>query len=195
MDIWNFFSNLDLEDIKHFLQQYESLGPLPGILAPLIEAFLPFLPLVLIVIANAEAYGLLYGFLLSWIGVVAGAVSVFLLVRLFGQRFRSFLERKFDRSAKFIHWVERKGFTPIFLLACFPFTPSVAVNIVSGLSRLPLHTFFIATLLGKGIMLFLVSFAGHDVISVIHKPWKLVVIVMLFIVMWWIGRKIEQRYM
>lgn len=195
MELCHFFSKLELEDIKKLLEQYEALGPLPGIFVPMVEAFLPVLPLVLIVIANAEAYGLFYGFILSWIGVVSGAMCVFLLVRLFGQRFRSLLERKFIRSSKFIHWVERKGFSPIFILACFPFTPSVIVNIIAGLSRIPVHLFFIATLLGKGIMLFLVSLAGHDVMSIVHHPWKLAVIVVLFIVLWWGGRKVERHYM
>jgi uncharacterized membrane protein YdjX (TVP38/TMEM64 family) len=195
MDWWKALSKLELEDIKEILNQYEALGPLPGILVPMVEAFLPFLPLILIVIANAEAYGLFYGFLLSWIGVVSGAFCVFLIVRMFGRRFRGFLERKIKKSGKFMYWIERKGFTPIFVLACFPFTPSSVVNIVAGLSNLPIHTFLTATILGKGVMIFLVSFAGHDVTELFRAPWKLVLIIVIFTLMWWIGRKVESKYM
>ena len=195
MDLWKWLSKLELEDIKEILNQYEALGPLPGILVPMIEAFLPFLPLVLIVVANAEAYGLFYGFLLSWIGVVSGSTCVFLIIRLFGRRFRGFLERKIKKSAKFMAWIERKGFTPIFVLACFPFTPSSIVNIVAGLSRLPIHTFLIATTLGKGVMIFLVSFAGYDVMDLFRMPWKLGLIIVIFTAMWWIGRQVESKYM
>jgi uncharacterized membrane protein YdjX (TVP38/TMEM64 family) len=195
MDWWKELLKLDLEDIKHILNQYEALGPLPGIFVPMIESFLPFLPLVVIIIANAEAYDLFYGFLLSWIGVVIGSTSVFMLVRLFGQRFRGFLERKVAKSAKFIHWIERKGFTPIFILACFPFTPSAVINIVAGLSNLPLHTFFVATVLGKGVMIFLVSYVGYDLMDLVKSPWKLILVVLVFSAMWWFGRKVESRYM
>src|SRR5690625_6623904 len=61
------YEQLD-EYIMQLLQDYERLGPLPGILLPFIEALLPFLPLVVFVFANAAAYGLLKGFLYSWIG-------------------------------------------------------------------------------------------------------------------------------
>lgn len=183
------------EDIEHVLKQYEALGPLPGILAPMIESFIPVLPLVAILIANVNAYGLVEGIVLSWIGVVVGAVSVFLLTRRFGGRLRGYIERKYPQSKRWIEWVEKHGFTPIFLLACFPFTPSFFVNVASGISRLPFHTFVIATALGKGVMIFLVSFAGHDLHLLLKQPWKIIVIVVFFVLMWFLGRKVETRYM
>ncbi|KPV59037.1 hypothetical protein QJ48_13195 [Paenibacillus sp. A3] len=187
-------SRLSWQDIEHWLKQYEALGPLPGIIGPMIEAFIPALPLVAILIANVNAYGLGEGFLLSWIGVVAGALCVFLIFRKFGARFRGWIERKYPASRKFIHWLETHGFTPIFLLACFPFTPSSLVNIVAGLSKVPLHTFIVATILGKGVMIFLVSFAGHDLANLLRQPWKIALIVAVFVIMWLFGKKVESKY-
>jgi uncharacterized membrane protein YdjX (TVP38/TMEM64 family) len=46
-----------LENVMRLIEEYRSLGPLPGIMLPLIEAFLPFLPLFLFVMANANAFG------------------------------------------------------------------------------------------------------------------------------------------
>src|SRR5690625_7258531 len=68
-----FDDNNFYEYIMELLNSYEALGPLPGFLLPFIEAFLPFLPLFVFVIANAAAYGLLEGFLLSWAGASTGA--------------------------------------------------------------------------------------------------------------------------
>ncbi|MUV36566.1 putative membrane protein YhjE [Lentibacillus sp. JNUCC-1] len=92
MPVMNIITNLKFmyendeldEYIFQLLNDYESLGPLPGILLPLIEAFLPFLPLVVFVIANGAAYGLVKGFLWSWIGASGGAIGVFLLVQKLG---------------------------------------------------------------------------------------------------------------
>lgn len=39
------------------LEELDRFGPLPGILLPLLEAFLPFLPLVAFVLANSVVYG------------------------------------------------------------------------------------------------------------------------------------------
>ncbi|MEF3302413.1 TVP38/TMEM64 family protein [Paenibacillus sp. GYB003] len=182
------------EDTEQLLHQFEALGPLPGFVAAWLESLLPFLPLVAILIANVNIYGFLEGFLLSWFGVVTGAFTVFWFVRRFGGRVRQFVERKSPRSTRLIHWLERHGFMPIFLLSCFPFTPSFLVNIVSGLSKVPFHTFIIATVLGKGVMILIVSFAGHDLFNLFQQPWKLVLIVSVFGILAVTGRKIEAKY-
>ncbi len=186
---------LTWEDINGWLKQYEALGPLPGMLATFVEAFVPMLPLVAILIANVNAYGLFEGALLSWIGVVSGASCVFAIVRFFGGRLRGLLERKLPRTGRLIHWLEKHGFTSVFLLACFPFTPSAVVTLVSALSRMPFHTFFLATALGKGVMVFLVSLAGSDLAGLLRHPWKIVFILSAFGLMWLLGKKVEAKYM
>ncbi|MGF7034355.1 putative membrane protein YdjX (TVP38/TMEM64 family) [Paenibacillus mucilaginosus] len=192
---WNeTLSRMNWHQVEHWLKQYEALGPLPGIVAPMVESYIPVLPLVAILVANVNAYGLTEGFLLSWIGVVLGSISVFAIVRRFSGRIRGWIERKHPRSQRLIHWLETHGFTPIFVLACFPFTPSSLVNIVSGLSRVPFHTFAVATTLGKGVMIFLVSFAGHDIRSLLSQPWKIALVLGVFALMWLMGRKLESKY-
>ncbi|NRG43616.1 TVP38/TMEM64 family protein, partial [Bacillus sp. CRN 9] len=85
MDLETLRQWFTLENVLALIEEYRSFGPLPGILLPLLEAFLPFLPLFLFVMANANAFGLWLGFLYSWIGSVAGALLVFILIRKYGQ--------------------------------------------------------------------------------------------------------------
>ncbi|MEK3915588.1 TVP38/TMEM64 family protein [Paenibacillus sp. FSL H7-0331] len=187
-------AGLTWEDVEHYLNRYEALGPLPGILAPFIESLIPVLPLIAIIIANVNAYGLWEGALWSWIGVVSGAVCVFLFFRRFGVRFRNFIERKYPKAGTFIGWLEQHGFTPIFVLACFPFTPSAFVNIVAGISKLPRRVFLIATASGKAVMILIVSVAGHDLGNLFKQPWKMVAILLVFALIWYAGRRLESRY-
>jgi len=187
-------SSLSWQDIEQVLNEYEALGPFAGILATMIESFLPILPLVAILIANVNAYGLLEGIFLSWLGVNIGAVTVFWVARRFGGGLRRLGERKFPRLRSLLDRLERIRFTPIFLLACFPFTPSFLLNVVSGLSRVPFHTFLIATASGKLVMIFLVSFLGYDLDNLFHQPFKLVAAAILFALMWLGGKKIEAKY-
>ncbi|PYI52523.1 TVP38/TMEM64 family protein [Paenibacillus flagellatus] len=187
-------SAMTWEDVEQLLNHFESLGPLPGFFAAWLESLLPFLPLVAILIANVNIYGLGEGFLISWLGVFCGALTVFWLVRRFGGRLRHFVERKSPRSTRLIHWLERHGFMPIFLLSCFPFTPSFLVNIVSGISKVPFHTFVTATVLGKGVMILMVSFVGYDLVDLFKQPWKLVLVIGVFGLMAVTGRKIESKY-
>ena len=73
MDVTWLTDSLTMENLTELISDYRELGPIPGILLPFFEAFLPFLPLFVFVTANANAFGLWIGFLLSWAGAVSGA--------------------------------------------------------------------------------------------------------------------------
>lgn len=182
-----------LEKIMEVIAEYRSFGPIPGILLPLFEAFLPFLPLVIFVMANANAFGLWFGFLYSWIGASVGAYLVFLLVRKYGQkRFLRFLKKN-EKVQKLMAWVERHGFGPLFLLLCFPFTPSAGVNIVAGLSKISIYQYMLAVLTGKMVMIFTMSFVGHDIKSLITQPTRTAIVGVVIVVLWLVGKQIESK--
>ncbi|MHC0036762.1 TVP38/TMEM64 family protein [Pseudoneobacillus sp. C159] len=182
-----------IENIMGLIQQYRALGPIPGIVLPMLEAFLPFLPLFLFVMANASAFGLWLGFLFSWIGACIGALLVFLFFRRFGQkRFLNFLHR-YDKVKKLMTWVENHGFGPIFLLLCFPFTPSALVNIVAGLSKINIYQYMLAVLIGKFVMIFMISFIGYDLRSLITQPLRTAIVIAVIIILWYVGKRIEVR--
>lgn len=194
MKLWEYISTLNKEDIIELLDKYESLGPLPGFLLPFVESFLPFLPIIVIVMGNAAAYGLWKGFLFSWTGVVTGSLCIFALTRRFGRPFAAYIHRKFPRGKAMFEWMERKGFTPIFVMACFPFTPSFLLNAFAGLTRISFASFLLAIVLGKAFNVFLISLVGFDIFSIFYHPWRLVFVVSLFSLIWVIGRKIEAHY-
>ncbi|GFN31568.1 TVP38/TMEM64 family protein [Paenibacillus xylaniclasticus] len=185
---------LDLEHIERTLRSYKEFGPLPGLLMPIAEALIPALPLIVIVAANVNIYGLWYGFLLSWLGVTIGASIVFWIARKLGRRLGQWFRRRLPKSQKFFNWIENKGFTPLFLLACFPFTPSALINVVAGLSTLPFRTFLIATLLGKSVMIFSISIVSADISNLAREPWRIVVLLTVLAVMWFGGKQLESRY-
>lgn len=184
---------MTLEHISELIKQYRSFGPIPGILLPMLEAFLPFLPLFVFVVANATAFGLWWGFLFSWIGAVGGAFLIFLVIRRYGQmRFFSFLQ-KHKRVQRLMHWVESHGFGPLFLLLCFPFTPSAIVNIVAGLSKVSTLQYGLAVIAGKAVMIFTISFVGYDIVSLIHKPVRTVIVGIIIFILWFVGKRLEVR--
>lgn len=182
-----------LENIMDLIQQYRSFGPLPGIVLPMIEAFLPFLPLVIFVMANASAFGLWLGFLYSWIGSCIGALILFLLIRRYGQkRVFSFLS-KHPKVRKLMDWVDRHGFGPLFLLLCFPFTPSVVVNVVAALSKINIYQYMLAVAIGKLVMIFTISFVGYDLQSLITQPYRTGIVFLVIFILWYVGKRIEVR--
>ena len=182
-----------LENMSELIQLYRALGPIPGILLPLLEAFLPFLPLFVFVTANATAFGLWWGFFFSWIGAVTGAYLVFTVVRKYGQgRFFRFLQ-KHKQVQRLMNWVDNHGFSPLFLMLCFPFTPSAIVNIVAGLSRVSFWKYGLAVIAGKMVMIFTISFIGYDIPALIQQPIRTVIVFIIIFVLWFIGKRIEHN--
>ncbi len=182
-----------LEHIMELLKEYRSFGPLPAILLPFFEAFLPFLPLFVFVMANTNAFGLWIGFILSWIGSCAGAIVVFLIVRKYGHTRVITVIRKNKQVERLTHWLDRHGFGPIFILLCFPFTPSAVVNVVAGLSHISVLQYTLAVLIGKLVMIFTISFVGYDIGSLIHQPIRTGIVLVIIFILWYVGKRIEVR--
>ncbi|MEH7460010.1 hypothetical protein CON65_17020 [Bacillus pseudomycoides] len=193
MDFQTIKEYFSVENMDHLVESYRAFGPILGIGLPMVEALIPALPLIVFVMANAVAFGLWLGFFYSWFGSVLGALIVFFVIRRFGRsRFFSFLNKHAKvRSA--MGWIERKGFAPIFVLFCFPFTPSALINVVAGLSRISIKQFGLALAFGKLVMIFILSYIGHDLTSFIHNPVKTVVVIGVIFILWYIGKKIEVK--
>ncbi|ARU60271.1 hypothetical protein CBW65_03730 [Tumebacillus avium] len=184
---------MDLTDLHGILEQYRAFGPLPGILMAMLETFFPVLPLIPIVMANAMAFGLWEGFLYSWIGVGLGQSLLFLLVRLLSHRLRDRMLRKYKDSGRFLNWIEEKGFTSVFILCSFPFSPSTTVAVVGGLTTISIRSFLLATFAAKGVMVFILSYIGHDLPSWIQHPWKFGVVALVMVGLWYGGKWVENR--
>ncbi|WP_424475043.1 TVP38/TMEM64 family protein [Oceanobacillus kimchii] len=181
------------EFISQLLNQYEGLGPLPGILLPFLEAFLPFLPLIVFVLGNAAAYGLFQGFLYSWIGATVGAVVVFLLIRKLSNTRLLQKIRKNNQVKKITQWVDRHGFGPLFILLCFPFSPSSIINVVAGLSKINIYQFILAVCLGKTVMIFSISYVGSSIMEFAQNPVRTIIVGIGIVIFWMFGKYLEKQ--
>lgn len=177
------------------LEQYRSLGPLPGVALTFMKSFVPPLPTLVIVGVNAAVYGLWLGFLYSWIGLVAGCLCTFLLVRRISDH--PFLQRYAQRQKvqNGLRWVRRNAFSYVFVLSIFPVGPFVVVNVAAALARMRFRSFLLAVAAGKGIMVFAVSLVGHDVGRYYRNPELLLYIVLMIGLSLVIMKKVEARYM
>ena len=188
----NMFDWVTIENYEQLESYYRTLGPIFGLFLPFIEAFLPFLPLIVIIIANVNAFGLIWGFILSWAGSVLGSYAVFYIVRKFGHHKKLYFITKRRTVQKFIRWVDMNGMSPLFVLLCFPFTPSVLVNIVAGLSHIRRNIYFVVLLLGKMVMILLMSVIGNDVTELVTNPTKLIFSISIIVILWMVGKWIEK---
>ena len=186
--------NETFEKVFDLLDKYEQLGPLPGILLPFIEAFLPFLPLFIFVIASSVAYGLVKGFIYSWLGSILGAIAVFLIIRQFSDK-KIFIKIRSNKQVKKVTvWVEEHGFGPLFILLCFPFAPSSLINVVAGLSRVSAPQFILAVILGKALMIFSIAYIGSSVSEFAENPIRTVIVLLSILLFWILGKYLERIF-
>lgn len=164
------------QNIELFLERFRSLGPLPGILLTFLKSFVPPLPTIVIVGANAAIYGMWLGFLYSWIGLVSGSLLTFLLIRKAAET--PFMRRwaAKPKVRKAMIWARRNGFSFVFLLSMLPVGPFVVINMAAGLTRMSAVSFGTAVALGKAVMVFCVSYIGTQSVRLCRAagqaPWR-----------------------
>ncbi len=182
-----------LDTVFEILDKYEQLGPLPGIFLPFIEAFFPFLPLFIFVVANSLAYGLFKGFIYSWLGSALGSITVFMIIRKLGNK-KIFKKIKTHKAViRVTNWVEHHGFGPLFILLCFPFSPSSVINVVAGISKVHKLQYFLAVIFGKSIMIFSIAYIGTSISEFAKYPVRTTIILVSIIIFWGFGKFLEKK--
>ncbi|MCL6601998.1 MAG: TVP38/TMEM64 family protein [Paenibacillus sp.] len=182
------------DNLRYMLEKYRSLGPLPGIGLTFMKSFVPPLPTIAIVGLNAAVYGLWLGFLYSWIGLVAGCLTTFVIIRkVASHRYvRKWAMR--PKVAKGMVWVRQSGFSYVFLLSLFPVGPFVVINMAAGLAGMRLRTYLIALCTGKAIMVFAVSYIGNDLDRFINRPWEVIYVLLFIGLSLWGVKAIEAQF-
>lgn len=194
MELSNIMSYVTEENLRNLLEQFRSFGPLPGILLTFMKSFIPPLPTIVIVGVNAAVYGLWLGFFYSWLGMIAGCMVTFLIVRsIAGHRYFQRYAQK-PKVKKSLLWVRRNAFSYVFLLSIFPVGPFVIINMAAAIARMRIRSFFIAVTLGKAIMVFAVSYIGHDIMRFVHHPVQIIYVVLFLAASLWVSKKIEARF-
>lgn len=168
-------------------------GPLFGILMPIIEAFVPVLPLVGFVIINVSVFGFFAGYIYSWIGNCIGSFLLFLLIRkVGGERLKEKIKN--SKYSGTLEKIRKKNFNVLFVLYCFPFTPSFLISAASALANMSTNEFLIALIPAKLIMLISLSFIGFNVSSFFKNPAKSAAFIAAILIFNLLCRKIVDEY-
>jgi membrane protein YqaA with SNARE-associated domain len=130
---------------------------------------IPALPFVFGMAALESSAGV-KAFSVFWLGVAAAIGSSLGEMSGYAAGFsgRAVMERSpvYDRLHK---WTERYGVIVIVVLAIIPNPLFDMAGIAAGTLRMPLWKFFVATLIGKLIKMWLVAYAGANAIGWIAR--------------------------
>lgn len=179
-----------IQDLFYLAHDYWILTMIVGIFSTFIESFLPILPLVAIVTANAAIFGLAIGLLISWIGSSLGTASLFLLISKFNDN-KLFKKLRNEKSDKAVRWLEKQGFKLLFIAYSCPFIPGCLVTVSSAFCKRSPKSFIAAMLAGKFVMFLVVSYVASDIKGFINNPLKISFFVGLVFMSWKIGSKIS----
>ncbi|CAD2073266.1 TVP38/TMEM64 family protein [Phocicoccus pinnipedialis] len=181
------------EGIEQLFDKFSQFGILVGLFLVVVESFLPILPLIAIVILNTNSYGLVVGFLVSYAGSVTGSYSVFLIARyLFRERATKYIN-KHKRLYKMREFIDRRGFSFLFILLSLPFTPSSVVNIITAMSNIRRDVYLYILLASKFVMILSISVIGFDIAGFLKSPIRIILSIG-FLVLLYILSKVYQRY-
>lgn len=183
-----------LEFWETLLDNFGDLGPLAPITLAMVESFFPPLPLVAIVALNVAAHGGIFGFLYSWIGVALGGSIMFLLWRRVVKRYFWKIASRSPRLEKAQQWVNRFDTSSLFMLTLLPFTPSSFMHLAFGISDFDEKRYLITMLLGKGVMVAMMSIFGQSLVSSLRNPVYLILAVALWGGMYFVSKRFCKRH-
>lgn len=184
----------NVDKLLYMAQDNMVLSIISGFFLAYIESFIPMIPILVIGAANGAINGLFLGFAITWLGSCAGAFSVFLILKHLMNR--SFFTRLMDKNNKFnkmIAKVKKSDFKFLLLFYTLPFLPSSLTTLAAAYCKIDVKRFLPPMVAGKFMMLFTISYLGSDYHKFVKNPSKLVVTLLVFILVYLIGKKVESK--
>jgi uncharacterized membrane protein YdjX (TVP38/TMEM64 family) len=149
---------LDPQNVRDVILSFGALGPLVFALLYLLAVFLPYGTSVL-TIAAGLAYGPAWGALLTLCTSLCISLVPMTVARRLG---REWAEEKVGstRLKKYADMINRNAFLVFFYLRLIPSIPYELQNYIAGVSRISYGQFVLASLLGLGPIILIMTFFG-----------------------------------
>lgn len=152
--------------LREFLQQTGAAAPFVFIFIQIVQTVIPIIPGALTIPMGTMIFGMGFGFLLNFIGVMIGSIINFYLARRYGRSLVEMLvgEKKMN---KYTHWLDDKQrFDKLFTFGMFfPFSPGDFLCYLAGLSSMSWGKYLLILTLGKPFTLFVYSYGMTEVLQ------------------------------
>ena len=186
---------LSLSQLEEWFDAFRQFGYIPGFIMLYLRAIVPVLPLTLYVVLLIHAYGLFPGIIISWLGIVSGTFTVFLICKKFVNTIRMKKLKSRKSVQRLISFIDRQGLIPLFVLLCFPFTPNTLINIIASLSHIKIKYYFFVLVISKLISITILGVMGKEIFTIFTNPLRALIMIVLLVVLWFISKKVEKYFM
>lgn len=186
---------MSLSQLEEWFDAFRQFGYIPGFIMLYLRAIVPVLPLTLYVVLLIHAYGLFPGIIISWLGIVSGTFTVFLICKKFVNTIRMKKLKSRKSVQRLISFIDRQGLIPLFVLLCFPFTPNTLINIIASLSHIKIKYYFFVLVISKLISITILGVMGKEISTIFTNPLRALIMIVLLVVLWFISKKVEKHFM
>lgn len=186
---------MSLSQLEEWFDAFRQFGYIPGFIMLYLRAIVPVLPLTLYVVLLIHAYGLFPGIIISWLGIVSGTFTVFLICKKFVNIIRMKKLKSRKSVQRLISFIDRQGLIPLFVLLCFPFTPNTLINIIASLSHIKIKYYFFVLVISKLISITILGVMGKEIFTIFTNPLRALIMIVLLVVLWFISKKVEKYFM
>ena len=186
---------MSLSQLEEWFDAFRQFGYIPGFIMLYLRAIVPVLPLTLYVVLLIHAYGLFPGIIISWLGIVSGTFTVFLICKKFVNTIRMKKLKSRKSVQRLISFIDRQGLIPLFILLCFPFTPNTLINIIASLSHIKIKYYFLVLVISKLISITILGVMGKEIFTIFTNPLRALIMIVLLVVLWFISNKVEKYFM
>ena len=186
---------MSLSQLEEWFDAFRQFGYIPGFIMLYLRAIVPVLPLTLYVVLLIHAYGLFPGIIISWLGIVSGTFTVFLICKKFVNTIRMKKLKSRKSVQRLISFIDRQGLIPLFVLLCFPFTPNTLINIIASLSHIKIKYYFFVLVISKLISITILGVMGKEIFTIFTNPLRALIMIVLLVVLWFISKKLEKYFM
>lgn len=186
---------MSLSQLEEWFDAFRQFGYIPGFIMLYLRAIVPVLPLTLYVVLLIHAYGLFPGIIISWLGIVSGTFTVFLICKKFVNTIRMKKLKSRKSVQRLISFIDRQGLIPLFVLLCFPFTPNTLINIIASLSHIKIKYYFFVLVISKLISITILGVMGKEIFTIFTNTLRALIMIVLLVVLWFISKKVEKHFM
>ena len=150
LDLGRFLTLDALKANRQALVAWQQAHPIPAVLGfmavYIVQTALSLPGAAILSLAAGALFGPLLGTVYANVAATIGATLAFLVCRYLLRE--AVLSRFGDKLEHINRELEVRGFSYLMFLRLVPLFPFFLVNLAAGLTRLPLRTFFLATMLG-----------------------------------------------
>lgn len=142
----------DQEKMENFMRPFGLWGILIFILIQITQTVIPIIPGAITSIAGVAMYGIWWGTIWNYIGIVIGCAILFVIVRKYGKSFVQMVVKP-KTYDKYIDWLDKgEGFDRFFIISMIlPFMPADFICALAALTKMRFRRYMAIILITKPI--------------------------------------------